>query len=49
MGTSSEIAVYSLTSIKQKERLNFLSLVSASKTHLDSREKMSHDATDREY
>lgn len=50
MGTRSKITVYSLTAIKQKERLNFLLLlVSASKTHLDSREKMSHDAIDHEH
>lgn len=40
MGTSGEITVYSLTAIRQKERLNFLSLlVSDKKAHLDSRKK----------
>lgn len=40
MGTSSEITVYSLTAIKQIERLNFLSLlVSDKKAHSDSRKK----------
>jgi len=50
MGTSREVTVCSLTAIKQKESLNFLSLfMSASKIHFDSREKMSPDATDHEH
>lgn len=40
MGTSSEITAYSLSATMQKEKLHFLSLlVSARKTHLESREK----------
>lgn len=40
MGASSEITAYSLSATEQKETLDFLSLlVSASKTHSDSRAK----------
>lgn len=34
MGTSSEITVYSVTAIKQKERRNFLSLLVSASKHI---------------